>query len=304
MDIGGAGVLEIVAEYEAHRLGHEIDGEQYRPADAAWFGRRLRRGRKPACARSGDPLKPDRGLAACRGSMRRLRAILRAGAWELSSQEGCAGGRDRHRICRCCARLLRGRRTQDRQRGARPAGAQIPWRPETRNRTDRMAFLDRVGLAGPTDAENLARRNALSAVCFAGLWRRRCTRSPFPWVDWPASICSAPTSRWQRLRSPVSISVLRGRAARRMADAPDRTPPRLSVGHGDDRFGGIMSAIALFRHDFWLFAIGMIFIGLGGSLFSSTGLRPPTARPPISRRRRFPGCWRAACLPPLSARRP
>jgi hypothetical protein len=37
MDIGGAGVLEIVAEYEAHRLGHEIDGDQYRPADAAWF---------------------------------------------------------------------------------------------------------------------------------------------------------------------------------------------------------------------------------------------------------------------------
>jgi predicted MFS family arabinose efflux permease len=29
--------------------------------------------------------------------------------------------------------------------------------------------------------------------------------------------------------------------------------------------GGIISAIALFRHDFWLFAIGMIFIGLGGS---------------------------------------
>jgi N utilization substance protein B len=37
MDIGGAGVLEIVAEYEAHRLGSEIDGEQYRPADPAWF---------------------------------------------------------------------------------------------------------------------------------------------------------------------------------------------------------------------------------------------------------------------------
>jgi predicted MFS family arabinose efflux permease len=30
-------------------------------------------------------------------------------------------------------------------------------------------------------------------------------------------------------------------------------------------FGGIVSAIGLFRHEFWLFAIGMAFIGLGGS---------------------------------------
>ena len=37
MDIGGTGVLEIVAEYEAHRLGQELDGETYLKADAGWF---------------------------------------------------------------------------------------------------------------------------------------------------------------------------------------------------------------------------------------------------------------------------
>lgn len=37
MDVAGAGLLEIAAEYEAHRLGKEIDGSQYREADAQWF---------------------------------------------------------------------------------------------------------------------------------------------------------------------------------------------------------------------------------------------------------------------------
>ncbi len=37
MDVGGTGVLEIVAEYEAHRLGQELDGATYLKADAAWF---------------------------------------------------------------------------------------------------------------------------------------------------------------------------------------------------------------------------------------------------------------------------
>ncbi|MEX0346830.1 MAG: transcription antitermination factor NusB [Rhizobiaceae bacterium] len=37
MDVAGTGLLEIAAEYEAHRLGKEIDGSQYRDADAQWF---------------------------------------------------------------------------------------------------------------------------------------------------------------------------------------------------------------------------------------------------------------------------
>ncbi len=37
MDIAGSGVLEVVAEYESHRLGQEVDGETYLKADASWF---------------------------------------------------------------------------------------------------------------------------------------------------------------------------------------------------------------------------------------------------------------------------
>jgi N utilization substance protein B len=87
MDIGGAGVLEIVAEYEAHRLGHEIDGEQYRPADAAWFKAVVsgvvenQRALDPVIRAS---LTEDWPLSRLDAT---LRAILRAGAWELSSKK-------------------------------------------------------------------------------------------------------------------------------------------------------------------------------------------------------------------------
>ena len=37
MDISGAGLTEVVAEYENFRLGREIDGETYLAADAGWF---------------------------------------------------------------------------------------------------------------------------------------------------------------------------------------------------------------------------------------------------------------------------
>jgi len=87
MDIGGAGVLEVVAEYEAHRLGGEIDGEQYRPADAAWFRAVVsgvvdnQRTLDPAIRAS---LTEDWPLSRLDTT---LRAILRAGAWELSAKK-------------------------------------------------------------------------------------------------------------------------------------------------------------------------------------------------------------------------
>ncbi len=37
MDVAGSGLLEITAEYEAFRLGKEVDGALYREADAQWF---------------------------------------------------------------------------------------------------------------------------------------------------------------------------------------------------------------------------------------------------------------------------
>lgn len=87
MDIGGAGVLEVVAEYETHRLGNEVDGEQYRPADAAWFravvsGVVENQRQLDPVIRAG--LNEDWPLSRLDAT---LRAILRAGAWELSAKK-------------------------------------------------------------------------------------------------------------------------------------------------------------------------------------------------------------------------
>jgi len=83
MEIAGTGIADVVAEFELFRLGKEIDGEQYRTADAAWF-RDLVSGvveaqlevdpRVHAALVEGWPLKRVDAT---------LRAILRAGVYEL-----------------------------------------------------------------------------------------------------------------------------------------------------------------------------------------------------------------------------
>ena len=87
MDIGGTGLTEIVAEYETHRLGREIDGDVYRQADAAWF-RSIVSG-VVADQRRLDPLiasalTMDWPLSRLDST---LRAILRAGTLELSQRK-------------------------------------------------------------------------------------------------------------------------------------------------------------------------------------------------------------------------
>ncbi|MFZ1680051.1 MAG: transcription antitermination factor NusB [Rhizobiaceae bacterium] len=83
MDVAGTGLIEITAEYEAHRLGKEIDGELYREADAQWF-RAIVSG---VVARQTeiDPmirkaLMNDWPLSRLDST---LRAVLRAGVFEL-----------------------------------------------------------------------------------------------------------------------------------------------------------------------------------------------------------------------------
>jgi transcription antitermination protein NusB len=83
MDIAGAGLNEIFAEFESHWIGREVEGEEYLPAEAAFFRdvvsgvvreqRRLDPLIDAALAR-GWPLKRIEAL---------LRAVLRAGAYEL-----------------------------------------------------------------------------------------------------------------------------------------------------------------------------------------------------------------------------
>lgn len=84
MDIAGTGVNDIVAEFESHWIGREVEGEQYLPAEAAFF-RDLVRGVLDE-QRAIDPMIDD---ALAKGwPLKRieaiLRAVLRAGVFELS----------------------------------------------------------------------------------------------------------------------------------------------------------------------------------------------------------------------------
>lgn len=86
MDIAGTGVNEILAQFESHWIGQEVEGNQYLPAEAAFFrdvvGGVVREQRKL------DPLI-DAALAATWPLKRIeaiLRAVLRAGAFELDQR--------------------------------------------------------------------------------------------------------------------------------------------------------------------------------------------------------------------------
>lgn len=83
MDIGGAGVLEVVAEYEAHRLGQEVDGETYLKADAGWFRSIVAgvvRDQTKLDPMIGSALQDDWALSRMDST---VRAILRAGVFEI-----------------------------------------------------------------------------------------------------------------------------------------------------------------------------------------------------------------------------
>jgi N utilization substance protein B len=83
MDIAGTGVNEILAEFESHWLGREVEGAQYLPAEAAFF-----RDVVAGVVREQRVLDPLLDDALARGwPLKRieaiLRAVLRAGAYEL-----------------------------------------------------------------------------------------------------------------------------------------------------------------------------------------------------------------------------
>jgi N utilization substance protein B len=83
MDIAGTGLNEIFAEFESHWLGGEVEGAQYRPAEAAFF-----RDIVSGVVREQSRLDPLIDAALARGwPLKRieavLRAVLRAGAYEL-----------------------------------------------------------------------------------------------------------------------------------------------------------------------------------------------------------------------------
>ncbi|MFC3725267.1 transcription antitermination factor NusB [Neoaquamicrobium sediminum] len=83
MDVAGSGILEITAEYEQFRLGKEVDGAQYREADAQWFRAILSgvvENQKNVDPIIRQALTDDWPLSRLDST---LRAILRAGVYEL-----------------------------------------------------------------------------------------------------------------------------------------------------------------------------------------------------------------------------
>ena len=86
MDMAGAGLNEILAQFESHWLGREVEGEQYLPAEAAFFRDIV--GGFAADQRRLDPLI-DQALAVG-WPLKRVeaivRAVLRAGCWELDKR--------------------------------------------------------------------------------------------------------------------------------------------------------------------------------------------------------------------------
>jgi N utilization substance protein B len=87
MDLAGSGLNEILAEFESHWIGREVEGAQYLPAEAAFF-----RDIVTGVVREQRALDPlvDAALAE-RWPLKRietiLRAVLRAGCYELGHRK-------------------------------------------------------------------------------------------------------------------------------------------------------------------------------------------------------------------------
>jgi transcription antitermination protein NusB len=91
MDIAGAGINDIFAEFESRWLGGEVEGEKYLPAEAAFF-----RDIVSGVVRDQARLDPVIDEALSKGwPLKRidaiLRAVLRAGAYELEHRRDIPG---------------------------------------------------------------------------------------------------------------------------------------------------------------------------------------------------------------------
>jgi N utilization substance protein B len=87
MDIAGAGINDIFAEFESHWLGNEVEGEKYLPAEAAFF-----RDVVSGVVRDQTKIDPLLDDALIKGwPLKRidaiLRAVLRAGVYELEHRK-------------------------------------------------------------------------------------------------------------------------------------------------------------------------------------------------------------------------
>ena len=91
MDIAGAGINDVFAEFESHWICNEVEGEKYLPAEAAFF-----RDVVSGVVRDQARLDPLIDEALQKGwPLKRidaiLRAVLRAGSYELEHRKDVPG---------------------------------------------------------------------------------------------------------------------------------------------------------------------------------------------------------------------
>ncbi|HWW46491.1 MAG TPA: transcription antitermination factor NusB [Xanthobacteraceae bacterium] len=91
MDIAGAGINDIFAEFESHWLGNEVEGDVYLPAEQAFF-----RDVVSGVVRDQAKLDPLIDSALQQGwPLARIdaivRAVMRAGAYELQNRKDVPG---------------------------------------------------------------------------------------------------------------------------------------------------------------------------------------------------------------------
>ena len=87
MDVGGTGINDTFAEFESFWIGNEVEGEQYLPAEAAFFRDVVSgvvRDQKTLDPLIDDALTKGWPLARITAI---LRAIMRAGAYELEHRK-------------------------------------------------------------------------------------------------------------------------------------------------------------------------------------------------------------------------
>jgi len=86
MDVAATGLNEVLAEFESHWIGREVEGSQYLPAEAAFFREivsgvvREQRRLDPMIDQALDKGWPLKRIEAL------MRAVLRAGVYELETR--------------------------------------------------------------------------------------------------------------------------------------------------------------------------------------------------------------------------
>ncbi|OYU86333.1 MAG: N utilization substance protein B [Bradyrhizobiaceae bacterium PARB1] len=91
MDVGGTGINEVLAEFESFWIGSEVEGEQYLPAEGAFFRdvvSGVLRDQKQLDPMIDDVLQRGWPLARVEAI---LRAVMRAGAYELQHRKDIPG---------------------------------------------------------------------------------------------------------------------------------------------------------------------------------------------------------------------